>query len=92
MRYNKETEAKLKLKGIEWWSDDYYYSFKGYNKLSKAELASALRDIFKIGLVPTTLEKEWYACKHHHNKICEAIDTDADEATLKVVEKITEAK
>ena len=80
--YIKENKFDL-TKGTH--GEDTY----GYYPASKAELASALRDIFKISL--SARKVEWYAYGNDYRGLG-AYDKDADEATLKVVEKITEGK
>ena len=94
MKRYLEIEDQLKEKGIVYrpelpkvFSVKGYYNGSGTQPISKAELASALRDIFKIGTVVNNTV--WLAfssiCNH------EAISyKDADTATLLVVDKIME--
>ena len=96
MRYNKEIEDKLKEKGIEWDEDAYILEEQDYHAnrkvLSKAELASALRDIFKIDVEYQGIKDIWKASLAHNGYFEYAKDKDADEATLLVVDKIMEGK
>ena len=89
MKRYKEIEDQLKEKEIYWVDKGNagYAKFHPLRLVTKAELASALRDIFKIDL--NHIDEGWIA-DSSDGKIHSPVMQDADTATLLVVSKILE--
>ena len=93
MKRYLEYEDQLKLKEIYWVDKGNagYAKFHPLRPAPKEDLASALREIFKIALIP--MNDRWEAVRSpmlNNLPYKRAIDKDADTATLLVVSKIME--